>query len=106
MAVISVLDNNPLQVTVSGSIYLEDALTIRDRFQYLQRHGHHHFIVDLSAVDYIDGSGLGVLVGVKNAVTAEGGSLVVTDVSGLVETLFRLTKLKDFLCCNEHPLSI
>lgn len=106
MATISIMGGNPLQVTVSGSIYAEDAQTIHAHLHNLQQTGHIHFIVDLSAVHYIDGSGLGILVGMKKTATAAGGSLVVTGVSGLVEKLFRLTKLQTFLCCSEHQLSI
>jgi anti-sigma B factor antagonist len=49
-------------------------------------------VLDLSAVTFIDSSGLSALVSVLKTVTA-GGDLVLCGVSGAVGTMFKLTRM-------------
>ena len=87
------IDNNLVKVILSGSIYVEDAQTIRGRLlDYVDR-GHCHFVVDLSIVEYIDISGLAALVAVRNNALRQGGDVKITGLRGLVKELFELTRL-------------
>ncbi|TAN49815.1 MAG: anti-sigma factor antagonist [Methylococcaceae bacterium] len=64
--------------------------------EYLQRlleNGTHELIVDLSAVHFIDSSGLGALLsGYKNA-NLRQGSLILTGLQPRVQSMFELTRL-------------
>ena len=57
--------DNQVLITLSGSIYLEEATQLRaSLIGYIEK-GHRTFIIDLSDVDYIDSSGLGTLVAIQ-----------------------------------------
>ena len=57
---ITVTDSNVL-VSLSGSIYVEEAAQIRESLIGYIEKGHKTFLIDLGEVDYIDSSGLGTL---------------------------------------------
>lgn len=89
---ITVIDNNVL-VSLSGSIYVEEAAQIRESLiSYIEK-GHKTFLIDLSEVDYIDSSGLGTLVAIQKRALQNGGSVVIKGLKGLVKDLFELTRL-------------
>jgi anti-sigma B factor antagonist len=55
--------------------------------------GERKFLVDLSRTEFIDSSGLGVLVTLLKAVRRENGELRVANLNADLEELFELTKL-------------
>ena len=55
--------------------------------------GDRKFIVDFSKTDYIDSSGLGVLVTLSKKIREQGGQLSLVSLSEDLRTLFELTKL-------------
>jgi anti-sigma B factor antagonist len=89
---ITVTEKNVL-VTLSGSIYVEEAAQIRKSLIGYIESGHKIFIVDLSNVDYIDSSGLGMLVAIQKKALQNGGNVIIKGVKGLVKDLFELTHL-------------
>jgi len=48
---------------------------------------------DLSGLTYIDSSGLGVLISLHKRCLQKGGRMVITGLRGMVEELFKLTRL-------------
>lgn len=85
--------NDQVLVTLSGSIYVEEAAAIRENLiSYIDR-GNKTFVIDLSDVDYIDSSGLGVLVAIQKRALQNGGSVIIRGLKGLVKDLFELTRL-------------
>lgn len=82
-----------IQVNLSGSIYAEDALAIRESFTSLIESGKHSFLIDLSQVDYIDSTGLGTLMFIRNRLKRNGSELTLTGLQGLVRDLFEMTRL-------------
>ena len=89
---ITVTDNSVL-VSLSGSIYIEEAAQIRESLIGYIEKGHKTFIIDLGDVDYIDSSGLGTLVAIQKRALQNGGSVVIRGLKGLVKDLFELTRL-------------
>lgn len=78
---------------VQGEIDMATAPKLRQQIIALVGQGSTHIIVDLEGVEFIDSTGLGVLVGaVKRVRTLEGALRVVCQRPNLVE-LFELTKL-------------
>jgi len=89
---ITVTENNVL-VSLSGSIYVEEAAQIRESLIGYIEKGHKTFLIDLSEVDYIDSSGLGTLVAIQKRALQNGGSVIIKGLKGLVKDLFELTRL-------------
>jgi anti-anti-sigma factor len=58
-------------------------------------------VVDLSEVTFIDASGLGLLIGLRNRQRSHGGSLQLRNTPGCVTALLRLAGLLDLFVCPE-----
>ena len=85
--------NNEVLVTLSGSIYVEEATAIREKLiEYIDK-GYKQFVITVSNVDYIDSSGLGVLVAIQKRAIQNGGGVVIKGLQGIVKELFELTRL-------------
>lgn len=93
---VAVVDDQ-LLITLSGSIYIEEATALRMKLFGCIEKGHTSMIIDLSDVDYIDGSGLGTMADVHRKVTQSGGRLQVRGLNGFVKELFELTHLSKVL---------
>ena len=62
-------------VTVGGEIDVYTAPKLRDKITELVAAGAYRLVVDLEAVEFLDSTGLGVLVGGLKKVRAHDGSL-------------------------------
>ena len=87
------LVDNQLQATLQGAIYVEEAATLRETLLIYVDNGHNSFLIDFSAVDYIDSSGLGTLVAIQKRARQHDGGVTITGLQGLVRDLFELTRL-------------
>ena len=85
--------NNKVVITLEGSFYVEDALLIRTKALSYFQDGHNNFLIDLTQVDYIDSSGLGVLVALQKRALEHHGALQLRGLNGVVKELFELTRL-------------
>jgi len=91
------LDNNQVQAVITGSIYVEDAAEIMGEFLGLIDKGYTKFLIDLSAVDYIDSAGIGTLIAVHKRARKHDGGVVVKGLNGIVKELFELTRVDKVL---------
>lgn len=89
---ITVQDGQVL-VNLFGSLYVEEAAVLRQKLLMHIDKGYSKFVVNLSNVDYIDSSGLGVLVAIHKRSLQHGGNVVITGLKGTVKELFELTRL-------------
>jgi len=80
-------------VSLSGSMYVEEAAVLRERLLEYSDQGYKQFAIDMGGVDYIDSSGLGVLVAIHKRAVQKGGEVVLTGLRGIVKELFELTRL-------------
>jgi anti-sigma B factor antagonist len=80
-------------IKLEGSLFVEDALLLRTKALEYFAQGHQDFLVDLSHVDYIDSSGLGVLVALQKRALERHGALQIHGLTGVVQELFELTRL-------------
>jgi anti-sigma B factor antagonist len=78
-------------VRVRGDLELETAPALTEQLKALV--GAHLLVVDLTAVEFIDSTGLGVLVGAHNESNARGGTLVLVGPQTRVQKVLRITKL-------------
>jgi anti-sigma B factor antagonist len=93
------LDNvtNTAKIILTGKIYVEEATEIREKLLQYMDDGLYSFIFDFSAVEYIDSSGLGVLVAVQKKSNQKGGRVTIQGLKGEVKELFELTRLTKVL---------
>ena len=78
---------------VAGEVDVYTGTTLRDRISGLLDSGVRDLIVDLGRVDFIDSTGLGVLVGALNRARELGGSLQLVCAQERVLKLLRITGL-------------
>jgi len=89
------IEENHVQVNLSGSMYVAEAALLRENLVDHIAQGHKNFIIDLGAVDYIDSSGLGTLLHIRKQTLKKGGSVTINGLQGLVKELFEMTKVND-----------
>jgi anti-sigma B factor antagonist len=80
-----------LQVT--GEVDLYTAPMLREGIRDLAAKGAVHLIADLSPVDFLDSTGLGVLVGGLKRVREDGGSLALVVGAPRILRVFQITGL-------------
>lgn len=87
------VENKQVTVTLNGSIYVEEAASLREQLIAYIDKGHSIFCINVASVDYIDSSGLGVLVAIHKRALQNNGKVIIKGLCGIVKELFELTRL-------------
>lgn len=80
-------------VVVAGEIDVYTAPKLREQLVELVNAGRYHLIVDMEGVEFLDSTGLGVLVGGLKRVRAHDGSLRLVCNQERILKIFRITGL-------------
>jgi anti-sigma B factor antagonist len=81
-------------VDLSGRITLGEAsVVVRDVINKLMGNGNKKILLNLAEVNYIDSSGIGVLVSSFSTVRSQGGELKLVNLSKRIRDLLQITKL-------------
>ena len=80
-------------IEVGGQLIVGNRQSLKEQVLDQLERGDRKFIVDFSKTDYIDSSGLGVLVTLSKKIREQGGQLSLVSLSEDLRTLFELTKL-------------
>jgi anti-sigma B factor antagonist len=81
-------------VDLSGRITLGEAsVVVRNLISDLLGKGNKKILLNLGEVDYIDSSGIGVLVSSFSTVRSQGGELKLVNLSKRIRDLLQITKL-------------
>lgn len=80
-------------VAVAGEVDVATAPRLRKEVLAVLGDGHDRVVLDLEAVDFLDSTGLGVLIGVLRRINAVGGDLRVVCSTPHIVDLFTLTGL-------------
>ncbi len=80
-------------VEVAGEIDVYTAPKLREQLVELVNDGNYHLIVDMEGVEFLDSTGLGVLVGGLKRVRAHDGSLRLVCTQERILKIFRITGL-------------
>jgi anti-sigma B factor antagonist len=80
-------------VAVTGEIDVYTAPKLREHLIDLVAAGSHHLIIDMEGVDFLDSTGLGVLVGGLKRVRSHEGSLHLVCTQDRILKIFRITGL-------------
>ena len=85
--------DNRIHIILQGTIYVEDAKEMTEKLVALIESGQTRLLLDLSQVEYIDSSGLGMLIRIQKIAVRNDGNVVLKGVQGLVRELFEMTRL-------------
>jgi anti-anti-sigma factor len=80
-------------LTLKGRLTLGESNRVRERIAQLSAAGKHNVVVDLGAVEYIDSTGLGILVICFTSLKKQGGALKLVNPNKRNVELLLLTKL-------------
>ncbi|MBP1764982.1 MAG: hypothetical protein H6Q65_2040 [Firmicutes bacterium] len=80
-------------VVLSGNFYVESVAKLREDCLRHITEGKTFFVFDMYNLEYIDSSGLGVLITVQKRVRQRGGKVTLCGLRGIVRELFELTRL-------------
>ena len=81
------------RVIASGELDSASAPTLGEEFERLMRAGATLVIIDATRLDFLDSSGIRVLIAAGNALEARGGRLCIDGMSGAVERVLEITGL-------------
>jgi anti-sigma B factor antagonist len=84
---------NEGRVRILGNMYVEDATHVREKLLALLDEGVASLTLDFSGLEYIDSSGLGMLISINKRCMQKGGKIRITELRGVAEELFKLTRL-------------
>lgn len=82
---------------VSGEVDLGTAPRLREHLVNLIADGHRHVVVDLTATDFLDSTGLGALVAGFKRLRAHDGDMKLVCLPGRIRKVFELTRLDSVL---------
>jgi anti-sigma B factor antagonist len=80
-------------VAVGGEIDVYTAPKLRDKVTELVGEGHYNLVIDMENVEFLDSTGLGVLVGGLKKVRAHDGSMEIVCNQDRLLKIFRITGL-------------
>lgn len=80
-------------IEVGGEIDVYTAPRLREAIVAAVDAGHSRLIIDVGRVDFLDSTGLGVLVGALKRVRADGGSLDIVCTQERILKIFQITGL-------------
>ena len=80
-------------IAVSGEIDVYTAPRLREAIVSLTDAGNYRLIVDMEGVEFLDSTGLGVLVGGLKRVRAHDGAIDLVCTQGRILRIFRITGL-------------
>ncbi len=80
-------------LSLSGRFDAHTAPQVRDTLLRLLDEGHHHILVDMARVNFVDSTGLSTLVGGMKRCRQAGGDLSLMQIQPPVRIIFELTRL-------------
>ncbi len=87
------IDKDIVHVSLDGRMHLKESMHLKSIILDYFEQGYRVYCIEMSSLQYIDSSGLGVLVGLQKKAIKLGGRIKVSNVEGTVKELFELTKL-------------
>ena len=88
-------------LAVTGEVDVATAPRLREQLVQLVAQGHHHLVVDLEGVDFLDSTGLGVLVGALKRVRLQEGELTLVCTQPRIVKVFDITGLLKVFTLHE-----
>ncbi len=94
-------------LAVGGEVDVATAPRLREKLIELVNSGQHRIVVDLGAVEFLDSTGLGVLVGALKRVRTHDGDLALVCTEARILKVFEITGLtKVFSICDSVDAAV
>jgi anti-sigma B factor antagonist len=93
LSIASRIEGDKTVVSVGGEIDVYTAPKLREQIVALVEEGRYHLVIDMEEVEFLDSTGLGVLVGGLKRVRAHDGSLRLVCTQERILKIFRITGL-------------
>ena len=92
---LEIIDSPPpyTVLAVKGEVDVYSAPRLREKLVELVSQGHRHIVVDLESVDFLDSTGLGVLVGGLKRLRSHEGDLTLVCTQARILKVFEITGL-------------
>lgn len=88
-------------VDVGGEVDVHTAPELEEVLSALVEDGNYQLVVDLADVDFLDSTGLGVLVKTLKRVREHSGSLAVVTTTDRISKVFRITGLDTAIALHD-----
>ncbi len=88
-------DTDVIKITVNGDIEMMTIKSFKQKLFEIGQNTEKNIEIDLSNVDYIDSSGVGVLISLLKLQKKKGKSLIINKVSSKVLNVLKLSSLSD-----------
>ena len=89
--------NNLVTLQINGEIDMATGPELRQRIVQYVQYGHMNIVLDLTNVDFVDSTGLGVLIGGLKRTRSHGGDLRCIGLTEPLKEMFKLTGLDTVL---------
>lgn len=93
----SVPDPAVMVVSIGGELDVATAPLVRQELLSLAARGHHRVVLDLAGVDFLDSTGLGVVLGALRRARSGGGELALARLEPQVRRVFEITRLAEVM---------
>lgn len=98
MQIKSKVYNSTLYVMITGELDEHTALYTRNKLdEMFSQKDFHQIIIDLSELDFMDSTGIGVLIGRYKKMKDRGISIFICNPSSHAEKIFKMTGLYDIM---------
>ena len=84
-------------LVLHGSLDLASATELHQRLENVIQEGWNRVVLDLSGVDFVNSTGLGVMVATTKQLRSAGGDLVLRSFQGIPSEALAVTGLDSFL---------
>jgi stage II sporulation protein AA (anti-sigma F factor antagonist) len=92
-----------LIVRLKGELDHHTAEAVKARMEEaIERGGFQNIVLSLKELDFMDSSGIGVILGRYRQINSKGGKLIVCDVNPSVQRLFQLSGLFKILSIEDN----
>ncbi len=85
---------------IAAHLGLSDGSSLLDIVKKELESGSKNFLIDMSELTALNSAGIGILIGCRKAVLTEGGKLRLSNVSGKISEIFRITKIESLFETN------
>ncbi|MBV7276248.1 STAS domain-containing protein [Clostridium sp. PL3] len=93
---------NELNIVIPENFAVDEADELREKINYLMNNGEKNFKLDFSKCNFIDSTGLGVLVSTYKKCKNINGSLKLYSINEQVMKVFNMTRLDKVFEIHNH----
>ena len=101
MAIHTEKENDVVIVAMEGEINVTNANGVREALTKLLAQGERKFLIDFKLVDFVDSSGLAVLIEMVQKLSKVNGKLRVFNVKSKIREIFEIVKIHKLISIHD-----